>query len=47
VRCLPKPSRRPFSLPLFTLVRGGRFSEVGVFRSSHRFLLSEGLNVLD
>jgi hypothetical protein len=47
VRCLPKPSRGRFFLPLFSRVRGGRFSEVGVFRSSHQFLLLEMLNVLD
>jgi hypothetical protein len=47
MRCLPKPSRGRFFLPLFARVRGGRFSEVGVFRSSHQFLLLEMLNVLD
>ena len=47
MRCLPKPSRGSFPFPLFTRLRGGRFSEVGVFRSSHRFLLLEMLNVLD
>jgi hypothetical protein len=47
VRCLPKPSRGSFPFPLFTQVRGGRFSEVGVSHSSHRFLLLEMLNVLD
>jgi hypothetical protein len=28
MRCLPKPSRGRFFLPLFARVRGGRFSEV-------------------
>ena len=47
MRCLPMPSRGSFPFPLFTLVRGGSFLEVGVFRSSHWFLLLEMLNVLD